>query len=74
MKCSYIFVSNKCFDVISGQRQKSSQDKSRNEEEALLSADWRPDKAETFTHTNYHLKVQHMCGRVEGVHLESVSS
>ena len=30
MKCSYIFVSNKCFDLISGQRQKSSQDKSRN--------------------------------------------
>ena len=30
-----------CCDAISGQRQKSPQDKSRNEEDTLLSADLR---------------------------------
>ena len=33
-----------CCDGISGQRQKSPQDKSRNEEDTLLSADSSPDK------------------------------
>ena len=52
MKCSYIFVSNKCFDLIYGQRQKSSQDKSRNKEDAFFTVCLTSDNAAAWGHLN----------------------